>query len=182
VSWQATDAVFERFDRKKNKREFLMLLSMAHHYNEKTGQSFPSIETSAHEVGCSRRWAIKLREKLLAARDIFLIEKGRGRGHPSVFGLHQKYAETVNSITSPFRKEKVNCGNGKGELSCARKGEKPSRESVCKSNKSKRKQAAAASAVALPPPPLLTEEELDCVRKFEADFERLRGRKLLGAK
>jgi hypothetical protein len=178
VSWQATDAVFQQFGRKKNTREFLMLLSIAHHYNEKTGQSFPSIERSSREVGCSQRWAIKLRGKLLGLGDILLIEKGRGRGHPSVFGLHQKYAEKVNSITSPFGKERVNSGNGKGELSCARKGEQCSRESVGESNKTKRKQAVAASAVAEPPPPLPTEEDLAAEARLKAAFKERYGHEL----
>jgi hypothetical protein len=182
VSWQATDAVLRTFDRKQNAREFLMMLSMAHHYNEERGRSFPSVATSAEEVHCSRRWAIKLRADLVAKGDLFVIEKGRGRGKPTVYRLHPKYAEKVNSITSPFNKQKVNSGNGKGELSCAQKGEQPARRSVHESNKvNKKASAAATSAVALPPPPPLSAEDIAMERKFLADFERTKGRKL-GAK
>ena len=48
----------------------------------------------------------------------------------------------------------------------------------------KQKYAAAASAFAEPPPPLRSEPKLDteAIAKFQADFERARGRKLLGAK
>jgi hypothetical protein len=173
------------FNRKQNAREFLMMLSMAHHYNEQRGRSFPSLANSAEEVHCSRRWAIKLRNSLVANGDLHIIEKGRGRGHPTAYRLHPKYAEKVNSITSPFNKQKVNSGNGKGELSCARNGEQFARRSVHESNKSKKKvSAAAASALAAPPPPLLLEPELDAeaIARFQTDFERSRGRKLLGAK
>src|SRR5215470_11393299 len=156
VSWQASEAVWRMFNRKQNAREFLMMLSMAHHYNEQLGRSFPNLETSAKEVGCSRRWAIKLRNNLVANEDIFVIEKGRGRGNPTAYGLHPKYSEKVNSFTSPFNQQKVNSGNGKGELSCARKGEQVARRSVHESNKANKKvSAAAASALAEPPPPLL---------------------------
>ena len=114
-----------------------------------------------------------------------MIEKVRGRGNPTAYGLHPKYAEKVNSITSPFNTQKVNSDNGKGELSCARKGEQAARRSVDESNKTKKKvNTAAASALAEPPPPLLPEPELDAeaLARFHADFERSRGRKLLGAK
>jgi len=174
VSWHASDAVWRMFDRKQNAREFLMMLSMAH----------PSLATSAEEVHCSRRWAIKLRNSLVANGDLRIIEKGRGRGNSTAYGLHPKYSEKVNSITSPFNKQKVNSGNGKGELSCARKGEQPARRNVHESNKTKKKvSAAAALALAGPPPPLRWEPELDteAIAKFQADFERSRGRKLLGA-
>jgi len=153
MSWQASDAVWRTFDRKENAREFLMMLSMAHHYNEKLGRSFPSLETSTAEVRCSRRWAIKLRSNLVAKGDILVIEKGGGRGHPTVYALHPKYVEKMNSTTSPFNTEKVNSCDRKDELSYARKGEQPARRSAHESNKTKKKACVgfgvAASAAAI---------------------------------
>src|SRR5262249_26365099 len=56
VSWHASDAVWRMFDRKQNAGEFLMMLSMAHHYNEQRGRSFPGWQhqprrSTAHDVG-----------------------------------------------------------------------------------------------------------------------------------
>src|SRR5262245_40206653 len=162
------------FNRKQKAREFLMMLSMAHHYNEQRGRSFPSLATSVDEVHCSRRWAIKLRNRLVANGDLHIIEKGRGRGNPTAYGLHPKYAQKVNSTTSPFKKQKVNSGNGKGELSCARKGEQAARRNVHESSKAKKKvSAAAASASAEPPPPLAPPKLNTNIAQHKARYEAL---------
>jgi len=124
-----------------------MMLSIAHHYNEKTGQSFPSVKSSAQEVGCSERWAVELRKKLNESGDIFVIEEGRGRGNPSAFGLHPKYAEKMNSITSSFGREKDehSCAK-KDEHSCARKDEQSLKQNDAESIKANRKQVVVVVA------------------------------------
>ena len=71
----------------------------------------------------------------------------------------------------------------KGGHSSVRKGGHAPK-AKCPHNINKQKEnAATASASAGPPPPLLSESELDhgAIAKFQADFERSRGRKLLGA-
>ena len=187
VSWQATDAVLHLFDRKDKASEFIMLVAIAHHYNDSRRDAFPTLETLAEILGCKKRSAIRVRNRLLSAGDIFILEKGGGRGRATVFGLSSRYVgsdpEKVTANGQSFGKTKGDQARARNsDKACARKGDRTPRQNVPQSNKAKRKQAAAASAVALPSPPLLTEEELDGVKKFQADFERLRGRKLLGAK
>ena len=97
-----------------------MLMAIAHYYNDARG-CFAKSETLARYVGCSNRWGIKLRTKLVIAEEIHVIEKGRGRGHSTVWGLAPKYVENMKSIASPFSKEKVKFRGRKGELSSAEK-------------------------------------------------------------
>jgi hypothetical protein len=160
------------------------MIVIAHHYNNDRQQSFPGLELIREKVGCKKRYAIKLLN-VLKERDIFVIEKGRGRGHTTAFGLAPMYTdlikEMLSSKSAPFPKIKgVQSCAQKGVQACARKGVRPTRENVPQSIKTKEK-AAAASAAALPPPPLLPEADPADVAKFQALFEESRGRKLYGA-
>jgi hypothetical protein len=184
MSWQATDAVLRIFPRKTKRAEFDAMIVIAHHYNEQQQHSFPNFKTIAQEVGCSKRWAIKLIGRLIAREDISLIAKGgRARGDPNIYRIAPKYLqERVNNAVHPSGEKRVNAAvHKKGERSCAHKGELPKRETGRKVLKQK-ESAAAASAVAGPPPPLLTPQELADVEMFQRTFEKEKGRKLLGAK
>jgi hypothetical protein len=160
------------------------MIVIAHHYNEQQQHSFPNLKTIAREVGCSKRWAIKLIGRLIAQGDIFRIAKGgRARGDTNIYGIAPKYLqERVNNGVHPSGEIRVNAAvHKKGEPSCARKGELLKGKTGRKVLKQK-ESAAAASASAGPPPPLLSETDLEDSAKFQAEFEKSRGRKLLGAK
>ena len=116
----------------------------------------------------------------LESGDVHVITKGgKGPGDPTSLGLAPKYVEWINarlqSRSAPLDKNK-------GAVSSAKKGAVPHREKCARKYESKRKQAAAASAVAGPPPPLLPEPNPADIAKFQAEFERVKGRPLLGAK
>jgi hypothetical protein len=183
MSWRATDAVLHLFERKDKASEFIMLVAIAHHYNDSRRDAFPTLETLAEILGCKKRSAIRIRNRLLSGGDIFILEKGGGRGRATVFGLSSRYvgsdSEKVTANGHSFGKTKGDQARARNsDKACARKGDRPPRQNVPQSNKTKRKQAAAASAVAEPPPPLLTEEDLAAVARLRAAFKERHGREL----
>ena len=148
---------------------------------------------SQHWKHSQRFWAVRKDQRYVFAigssvlATFSYLRRAAAEDALLVFGLSSRYVgsdpEKVTANGHSFGKTKGDQARARNsDKACARKGDRTPRQNVPQSNKAKRKQAAAASAVALPSPPLLTEEELDGVKKFQADFERLRGRKLLGAK
>jgi hypothetical protein len=187
MSSLAVDLVFKNFPRKAKEREFIAMIVMAHRYNEKLGKAFPKRKTFADDVGCSDRHAKRLLRSLRSESDIFPIEQGgKGPGSVTCYGLNPKYLPDIKADTckTPLHSKKGGHSSvRKGGHSLVQKGGHAPKVK-CPHNINKQKEsAAAASAVAAPPPPLLSEPELDhgAIAKFQADFERSRGRKLLGA-
>ena len=187
MSLLAVDLVLKNFPRKAKKLEFIAMIVMAHRYNDKLGKAFPKRKTFAGDVGCSDRHAKRLLRSLRFESDIFPIEQGgKGPGSVTSYGLNPKYLPDIKGDTckTPLHSKKGGHSSvRKGGHSLVQKGGHASKVK-CPHNINKQKEsAAAASAVAPPPPPLLPEPELDhgAIAKFQADYERSRGRKLLGA-
>jgi hypothetical protein len=166
VSWAATDAVWELFDRERPDCELEMMLAIAHHYNDADGCSRPGITTLAKKCRCTERWVTTLRNRCVQAGDISVISKGgRGPRDLAAIGFAPKYVDwiklRVNSRTTPLGKRKGELSSAKkGELSSACKGEQPYREKRGRKYESTRKAAAATSGVAMPPPPLQEEDPI----------------------
>jgi hypothetical protein len=100
MSWEATEAVLQLFPRKTKRSQFGAMIVIAHHYNNDLQQSFPGLELIQQKVGCKKRYAIKLLDALGKGKDIFVIEKGRGRGHTTVFGLAPTYTNFIKEMVS----------------------------------------------------------------------------------
>ena len=188
MSWAATDAVWELFDATRPDGELKMMLAIGHHYNDAEGCSRASLATLAKKCRRKERWATELRNRCIESGDVHVITKGgKGPGDPTSLGLAPKYVEWINarlqSRSAPLDKNKGAVSSAeKGAVSSAKKGAVPHREKRAGKYESKRKQAAAASAVAGSPPPLLPEPNPADIAKFQAEFERVKGRPLLGAK
>jgi len=161
MSWQATNSVLRLFPRKRNRAEFDAMIVIGHHYNERHQHSFPNFKTIAQEIGCSKRWAIKLIGRLIDHGDISRIAKGGRSGKdPNIYGIAPKYLEEgVNNRVHPSEEIGVNkLVHRRGELSCAKRGEHPTGKTGRKVSKTiESKEEAATSALAEPPPPLLKE-------------------------
>ena len=187
VSSAAVDLVLKNFPRKDKEREFIGMIIMAHRYNEQLEKAFPRRETFAGDVGCSDRHAKRLWRSLQAENDIFPIKQGgKGPGSVTEWRLNPKYlpGKKGDICASPIALNKGGHSSvRKGGQSFVGKGGH-TREGKRPHNINKQKEnAAAASAVFGSPPPLRSEPDLDhgAIAKFQADFERSRGRKLLGA-
>jgi hypothetical protein len=188
MSLLAVDLVFKNFPRKHKEREFIAMIVMAHRYNEKLGKAFPKRKTFAGDVGCSDRHAKRLLRSLRSESDIFPIEQGgKGPGSVTCYGLNPKYLPDIKGDTckTPLHSKKGGHSSvRKGGHSLVQKGgHAPKVKCPHNINKQKESAAAASALAGPPPPPLLSEPELDhgAIAKFQADFERSRGRKLLGA-
>ena len=180
MSLLAVDLVLKNFPRKAKKLEFIAMIVMAHRYNDKLGKAFPKRKTFAGDVGCSDRHAKRLLRSLRFESDIFPIEQGgKGPGSVTCYGLNPKYLADLKGDTckSPLHSKKG------GHSSVRKGGHAPKVKCTYNINKEK-EGAAAASAAPVPPPPRRSEPEPDrvAIAKFQADFERSRRRKLLGAK
>ena len=180
MSWAATDAVWELFDATRPDGELKMMLAIGHHYNDAEGCSRASLATLAKKCRRKERWATELRNRCIESGDVHVITKGgKGPGDSTSLGLAPKYVEWINAR---LKSRSVPLDKNKGAVSSAKKDAVPYREKCARKYESKRKQAAAASAVALPPSPLPEEPNPVDVAKFQAEFERVKGRPLLGAK
>ncbi len=185
MSLLAVGLVLKNFPRKHKEREFIAMIVMAHRYNDKLGKAFPKRKTFAGDVGCSDRHAKRLLRSLRSESDIFPIEQGgKGPGSVTCYGLNPKYLPDVKGDTckTPLHSEKGGHSSvRKGGHSLVQKGGHAPKVK-CPHNSNKQKEsAAAASALAAPTPPLLPEPNPADIAKFQAEFERVKGRPLLGA-
>jgi len=84
-------------------RHRLALLTLAAHHHDKTGECFPSYETIADEVGCSRRKLIDLVSDL-EANGLIVRQKRRTNGHQ---GSNQ-FVLFGRPVASSWRPARVN--------------------------------------------------------------------------
>lgn len=137
--------------------------------NDERGESWPSISLICKATGYDRDTVIDSLADLLRRR--LTDDTGQRKGATCSVIVYRIVNLPVSSRKNGTAKQS-GFPPKQSEFS-------PKQSRFSPENKqNKQKYAAAASALAEPPPPLLSAEDLAVERKFLADFERSKGRKL----